>query len=206
MDCQQITEAPVALQIMQAPEGKGLQQLFHCIYSLFQGSFLDWIQSKYNRSGCKEKLREDAKDAFQNGILAFYDKARKKELTIKGSLKTVVYSFGLLQLLAFFKKEKTVYGITNYKNGFDLFFENDCLENERQELLNEKEQELLEVLMKLPAKQRDILFMKFFGKLKSKQIAEKLGVSAGNVDNEAAKAYKSLRLLLKPKYIARQVK
>jgi RNA polymerase sigma factor (sigma-70 family) len=197
MDCQEITEAPVALEIMQTAEDQRLQQLFRCIYSLFQRSFLNWILSKYSNSGFKEKLREDAKDAFQNGVLTLYEKARKKELPIKGSLKTVVYSFGLLQLLAFFKKEKAVYGVADYKNGFDLFFENDFLENERQELLDEKEQDLMEALIKLPAKQRDILVMKFFGRLKSKQIAEKLGVSAGNVDNESAKAYKALRNLLK---------
>lgn len=199
MDCQEITQPPVALEIMQTPEDNRLQQLFRCIYSMFHGSFLNWILNKYRNSAFKEKLREDAKDAFQNGILVLFDKSRKRELSIKGSLKTVVYSFGLLQLLAFFKKDKIVYGIDDYKKGFDLFFENHFLQNERQELLNEKEKDLMEALVKLPEKQREILFMKFFGKLKSKQIAEKLGVSVGNVDNEAAKAYKVLRNILKAK-------
>jgi DNA-directed RNA polymerase specialized sigma24 family protein len=44
--------------------------------------------------------------------------------------------------------------------------------------------------------------MTFYGKLKSKQIAEELGVSVGNVDNEKTKAYKALRDILKSKFLA----
>src|SRR5215210_6391989 len=113
MDCQEITKTPVAIEIMQTPGDRRLQQLFSCIYSLFQGSFLGWILHKYHNSGPKEKLWEDAKDAFQNGMMTLYRKSQNKEFTINGSLKTTVYSFGLLQLLAFFKKEKFAYGSGN---------------------------------------------------------------------------------------------
>jgi len=168
MDCREITQASVAIQIMQTPEDKRLQQLFHCVYSLFHGSFLNWILHKYSHSLQKDKLWEDAKDAFQNGIMALYNKAQKKEFAINGSLKTTIYSFGLLQLLAFFKKEKYAYGSDNYIGYFNLFIEDVFLENERHELLNEREHVLMEALKKLPKKQRDILLMKFFEKLKSK--------------------------------------
>ncbi|MBE7169074.1 MAG: sigma-70 family RNA polymerase sigma factor [Williamsia sp.] len=199
MDCQELTKAAVAVDIMQTPEDKRLAGLFHCIYALFQGSFLNWIQQRYSNTRLREKLREDAKDAFQNGLLVLYDKSRKKEISINGSLKTVVYSFGLLQLLAYFKKDRMMYGIQDYKHGFDLLLENAFQENEHQELLNEKEKKLMEAISKLPQKQGEILIMKFFGRLRSKEIAEKLGVSAGNIDNESAKAYKALRQILKVK-------
>lgn len=202
MDCQELTKASVALEIMQTPGDKRLARLFHCIYSLFHGSFLTWIQHKYYDSRFKEKLREDAKDAFQNGLLVLYDKCRKREITVRGSLKTVVYSFGLLQLLAYFKKDRIVYGVQDYRNGFDLLH-SEASENENRDLLNEKEKDLMEAIAKLPKKQGKILMMKFFGKLKSKQIAEKLGVSAGNVDNESAKAYKTLRQILQVKFSAK---
>ncbi len=70
------------------------------------------------------------------------------------------------------------------------------LENEKHKLLNERECTLLNALSGLPKKQRTILIMKFFDKLKSKQIAERLDVSVGNVDNDATKAYKELRRVL----------
>jgi RNA polymerase sigma factor (sigma-70 family) len=111
-----------------------------------------------------------------------------------------VYSFGLLQLLAFLKKEKMVYKVRDYMDDLDSLFENDFLESERQELFDKKEKDLMEALLtRLPARQRDILFMRYFGKLRSRQIAEKLGISVGNVDNETAKAYKALRNILKVK-------
>lgn len=203
MDCQELTKAPVALEIMQTPDDKRLTRLFHCIYLLFHGSFLTWIQHKYDGSRLKEKLHEDAKDAFQNGLLVLYDKCKKREISIRGSLKTVVYSFGMLQLLAFFKKDKIVYGVQDYRNGFDLLLQHEAADGENRELLNEKEKDLMEAIAKLPKKQGEILMMKFFGKLKSKQIAEKLGVSAGNVDNESAKAYKALRQILQVKFSAK---
>lgn len=199
MECGEITKVSVTLEIMQTPGDRRLQQLFSCIYSLFQSSFLSWILHKYSSSPYKDKLWEDAKDAFQNGLMAFYHKAQKKELIIKGNLKTTIYSFGLLQLLAYFKKERSVYGSVDYAKCFDLYFEDDLLEHERHELLNERESDLMEALAELPEKQRHILLMKFFEKLKSKQIAEKLNVTPGNIDNDSTKAYKELRNLLQLK-------
>lgn len=199
MDCGEITQPTVALEIMQTPGDRRLQRLFSCIYSMFQGSFLKWILNKYQNSPNKHKLWEDAKDAFQNGLMAFYHKSQKKELVIKGSLKTTIYSFGLLQLMAYFKKERSVYGAGDYFKCFDLLFEDDSIEQERHELLNEKEIDLLVALKELPEKQRNILIMKFFEKLRSKQIAERLNVTPGNVDNDSTKAYKELRNILKSK-------
>jgi len=201
MDCQEITKPSVALEIMQNPEDSRLPHLFRCIYSQFHDSFISWILNRHSNGGNNEKLQEDAKDAFQNGLLELFDKARKKELSIKGSLKTVVYSFGMLQLLASLKKENMVYKVRDYMDDFDSLFQNDFMESERQELFDKKEKDLMEALLtRLPARQRDILFMRYFGKLRSRQIAEKLGISVGNVDNETAKAYKALRNILKVKH------
>ncbi len=200
MECEEITQPATALHIIQNQDENRLDKLFHCIYALFQTSFLNWIAVKYGSSIYKQKIWEDAKDAFQNGVMMFYIKAQQKEFKIAGSLKTTIYSFGLLQLLAVFKKEKKLYQPIEYIECLELFFLDEALENERQQLLNEKENDLAKALTQLTKKQRDILLMKFFEKLKSKEIAEKLHVSSGNVDNDAAKAYKELRNILKSKY------
>ena len=126
MECEKITEVSVAVTIMQTPGDTRLEKLFNCIYSLFHASFLNWILNKYSsRNILKDKLLEDAKDAFENGILALYEKSKKNELNIKGSLKTIIYSFGLLQLLAFYKKDKLVFGTSDYIDCVDLLFDND---------------------------------------------------------------------------------
>ena len=199
MECGEITQPTVAIEIIQTPGDRRLHNLFSCIYSMFQGSFLNWVMHKYHNSPHKDKLWEDAKDAFQNGLMAFYHKSRKNELAIKGSLKTTIYSFGLLQLLAYFKQEKAVYKRADYAKCLLLFFEDDFLEHERLELLNEREVDLMKALGELPEKQRHILVMKFFEKLKSRQIAEKLNITPGNVDNDSTKAYRELRNILKLK-------
>lgn len=199
MECGEITQPTVALEIMQTPGDRRLQRLFSCIYSMFQGSFLNWVLRKYQNSPHRDKLWEDAKDAFQNGLMAFYHKSQKKELAINGSLKTTIYSFGLFQLLAYFKKEKAAYRRADYVRCLDLFFEDAFLEHELHELLNEREIDLMEALGTLPEKQRHILVMKFFEKLRSKQIAERLNITPGNVDNDSTKAYRELRTMLQLK-------
>jgi len=201
MNCQEIIQVPVALEILKGPQSRVYQQLFHCIYELFQGSFIYWILKKYNNISSKEKLWNDAKDAFQMGIVKMIEKSRNNELTINGSLKTTVYSYGLLQLLAKVKKEKSEEKRkAGYLTVIDLFIEDDGIVKETGNLFDEREKALLKALNELPQKRRQILLMAFYGKLRSKDIAGKLGVSAGNVDNEKAKAYKALRELLKSKF------
>ena len=197
-DCQQITQTAVALEIVQIPGDGRLQQLFHCIYRLFHESFLSWVVKRFANNPDKEALREDAKDAFQNGLMAFYHKAQDKSFSIKGSLKTTLYSFGLLQLLAAFKKRKKEIHCTHAAE-LHLLFEDAFQEAERQQLLNEKEVEVVKALNTLPTRLREILLMKFSEKLKSIDIAGRLHVSAGHVDNEVAKAYRQLRQILTAK-------
>jgi RNA polymerase sigma factor (sigma-70 family) len=201
MECEKITQPANAIEIMQNPDKKHLQEnLFNCIYTLFQGSFLNWIINKYSNVQSRQKLWEDAKDAFQNGVSAFYLKAQEKEFNMRASLKTIIFSFGLLQLLAFFKKDKLVYGINDYMKLLELFINDDFAEIEKQSILNEREVSLIEALSMLTEKQQQILLMKFFQKLRSKEIARILNVTAGNVDNESTKAYKELRSILKTKF------
>ncbi len=120
MECEEITQPAIALHIIQRPDENRLDKLFHCIYALFQTSFLNWIAVKYGSSTYKQKIWEDSKDAFQNGVMMFYIKAQQKEFKIAGSLKTTIYSFGLLQMLAVFKKEKKLYPINGYIECLEL--------------------------------------------------------------------------------------
>lgn len=200
MECHDITQPTVALEIIRSPEDNPRQKLFNCIYTLFYVNFLNWIMNRYRSYKHKGQLLEDAKDAFQNGLMVFYQKSQQKDFIIRTSLKTTIFSFALLQLLALFKKEKNKYGSNIYLEQFDLFFEDETLEIEKHALLAEQESELMAALLQLPKKQRDILILKFFGKLKSKEIAKTLNVSVGNVDNDSTKAYKALRSILKHKF------
>lgn len=91
-------------------------------------------------------------------------------------------------------------GTGNYIARLDLFFNDEFSAKERRSFLTEREKILMEALADLSSKQREILLMKFFYKLKSRQIAEILNVTPGNVDNVSAKAYKKLREILTTKY------
>lgn len=196
MNCQQLTQVPVALEIVQNSGDGRLQDLFNCIYRLFQESFLGWIGKRYAAHPDKYAIREDAKDAFQNGVIAFYRRSQEKEFSIKGSLKTTLYSFGLLQLLALFKKEKKGRRYKIPLPEADLFLDDAFLEAERQQLLSEGEKRIVEALNGLPPKMREMLLLKFFEGLSAREIAALLHVSAGHVYNEGAKAYKLLRQTL----------
>lgn len=161
-------------------------------------SFLSWVLRLYSTTPYKDKLVEDAKDAFQNGMLALLRKSQKKDMILQGSLKTAVYSFAHYQLLAIFKKEK----LTHLRDlhCLPVFVEDQRIELERDALLHQREIDVRSALAKLPKKRQDILVMKFFDRLKSKEIAEKLHVTVGNVDNDSTRAYKELRRVLQSKF------
>ena len=204
MCCPDITKASVALEIIRTHDDRRLQQLFALIYSRYHDSFLSWILHTYPKTPYKDKLLEDAKDAFQNGMLTLFLKSKKEDLILTGSLKTTVYSFGFLQLLAIFKKERNIYGKVDYAECFSDFVEDDFIQREKSELLNKRRSDLMNALDELPQKKRNIVVMKFFDHLKSKQIAERLHVTAGNVDNDATRAYKELRTILQSKFSFQQ--
>lgn len=196
MDCLQITQAAEALRIVQNPLDSRLRQLFSCIYRLFRESFVAWICLRFAGSADKDRLREDARDAFQNGLMAFYNKAQGKNFTLDKSLKTVLYSYGWLQLMTYFKKQKAGPEHDVYLRGLQFFAEDETLEAERQQLLNEKEIALLKAINTLPPRRREILLLKFFEKLRSKEVAARLHLSPGSVDNEVSKGLKELRRIL----------
>ena len=196
MCCKEITQAPVAYAIMQAPEDKRMQALFLSIYTLFYHSFQSWILFKFgSRCRSKDKLYEDAKDAFENGLIILYEKSIQDGLVLNGNLKTAVYSFGLNQLLAYYKKDRL--------DSLDLIAEiadDGLIEKENRAFLDERENDLMLALNQLPKKHRQVLVLKFYNELSAKQIANKLHVTPGHVDNISAKAYKKIREILKTKY------
>lgn len=197
MNCLQITQAEEVLRIVQNPHDGRLQQLFSCIYRLFRESFVAWICGRFAANADKDRLREDAKDAFQNGLMAFYNKAQgNKEFTLGKSLKTVLYSYGWLQLMAFFKKQKGGHYRNAYLQGLQVLLEDETLEAERRQMLNEKETALLKAVGSLPPRTREILLLKFVEKLKSKEIGARLNLAPGSVDNEVSKGLKELRRML----------
>lgn len=195
MDCQQLTQPAVALQILHDPADQRRQRLFGCIYELFFGSFLSWILKRYGHGWNKETLYENARDAFQTGLEFFHERAKAEGFCIRGSLKTTVYSFGLYQLMALFKTEKAAKRRSSPLER-DVFFTDAFLEAERQAALNEEECRLIDAIYKLPPRMREMVVLKFFDKLRSKEIARQLAVTPGHVDNVMAKAFKILRRLL----------
>ena len=106
-------------------------------------------------------------------------------------------------MLAVFKKEKKLYGFHHCIKWAELFFEDDFFDVDQQDFIDEKEHCLIEAMNLLSKKQHKILRMKFYQKLKSREIAKQLNVTAGNIDNESAKAYKELRQILRKKLNSR---
>ena len=192
MCCYEFLQPDNAIQILHGSDTKAIQQLFYCIYKSHYQSFLQWILFKFNGVTYKDKLLEDAKDAFQNGVLVFYLKSQKKDFEIKNSLKTTIYNYGLLQLKAAIKKERHVMHAWPYIEYPVTACEIDP--DSQQHLVEiSKEIELIKAISNLKAKEREVILLKYFNHLRSKQIAEKLHVTVGDIDNTTGKAYKHLR-------------
>jgi RNA polymerase sigma factor (sigma-70 family) len=79
---------------------EGNQEMLTDLYKLYRDEFVAWVLKNNN---CSE---EQAKDAFQEAIIAFYNNVSQGKVTeLRSELKTYIFSIGRFKLLNEIKKE-----------------------------------------------------------------------------------------------------
>jgi RNA polymerase sigma factor (sigma-70 family) len=198
MDCEKLSQADMALAIIENSEDEVLQnRLFSCIYSLFYEKFIKRIQKRYRNYRYQDKLKSVAEDAFQNGLEAFTIKARQKRVAIGKSLDRTLYSFVFFQFLTLIKKDRLDLRGFELMDEFESKLEDYLEEISRQNNLDQREKCLMKILVMLNDKQRIVLTMKFFDKFTSKEISQMLNITVKEVHNVTWKGIKELKRLAK---------
>jgi RNA polymerase sigma factor (sigma-70 family) len=197
MDCRKLLQPAMAQKIIRDPQHEQFQALFHCINSL-EGNFVKWVLRNYSSYYNKEKLLEDARDAFRIAVFELYRKARRKGFKFTASVKTFLFQIALNQMRSMLRKQKHAY-ISIYAKEIEEVIIDDPPAKKQQETVEERERLVRSAIMHLSKTQVKIILLKFFNHMKSKQIAQALDVTVGNIDNHLSKAYKDLRNMLKDK-------
>ena len=151
-------------------------------YNKYRNEFIKWSRRSFN---CDE---EEAKEAYQNSFIIFYQKIISNELVeIKSSIKSYLFTIGKYKLHEDYRfKQKKVNEIK------------DVVPEDTDELYEQKEQQYLKVekgLHELGDPCKSILILSFFKKKSNEEISEELGYK--NSDTTKNLKYKCLKRLKK---------
>lgn len=218
MNCKEFTEVAFVQKTMESSTNKEhLERIFSCIYKLFCNEFIHLILSKYSFDpGSRERISEMAKDAFQEGLLKFYDTIKREGLRAEATLKTIVFTFCQWQFRAIKKKEdRKETHVVSINNTYELEDGQDATltiyeaisdnqaywDESLRVMLSEEEHMLYSAIRMLPNdKWQKALICKYFDEMKPAEIASMLKVSKGYIENELTHARKSLKKILISKF------
>lgn len=155
------------------------------LYILYQEEFITWAAAKY--SVCED----DAKDIFQDSVVAFYSNIISGKLTeLTSNIKTYLFAIGKFKIYTHLKKN------SSRGNVLPLELINDENPIAMAEFENDDElHELIAVLIeKLPEKDRAILTKFYFENKSFKEIANEMGYASEEVARK--KKHFSLKKLI----------
>lgn len=159
------------------------------IYRQYRNEFLTWAVFNYSCSS------EEAKDIFQDSILAFYENVKNDSLTqLTCDIKTYIFGIGKYKLLNLIKRNARLVTL----DGHEMINEGE----NNLDIMHDKEHNrkiVEEYLNKLPEKDREILRLYYIEGQDMKTIAEKMGYKNANVAKKKKyEVFKKLALLVKP--------
>lgn len=135
---------------------------------------------------------EDAADVFQDALVVFYQKSRKKDFVLKCAVKTYLYSVS---------KNTWLYRLRSRKKEvrMDGDFETIAIQNDSLDILEQSEYKntVSDLMNKLGEKCREILTMVYFERLKMEEIAVRINMSSAQVvRNQKSRCMKKLKSMI----------
>lgn len=150
----------------------GNQDFLLRVYAEYRNEFIKWAEFQYS---CDE---DDAKDIFQEAVIAFYLNVMNGTLThLNSDLKTYLFSIGKYLLLNFKRKHDRTSNLDE-SNVINMGSTNPIEDMEE----TEHNQELIrKALEQMPEKCREILRLYYFKHKDLASIAKELGYKNANV-------------------------
>lgn len=162
-------------------ENKNAEELFN----EYQGKIRAYIFSRI-------KNHHDAEDLFSQVFLKITENVQSYDPT-KSSYGTWIYTITQNTVRDYFRKSQHNMDVELPE---DMPLADSHADIEKELLRQESLQYLAEALNKLPERERDIIILRFYHGLSSKEVCEKVGVSYANVRYLQTIAIKKLRDLL----------
>jgi RNA polymerase sigma factor (sigma-70 family) len=156
------------------------------LYKLYRNEFISWAFKNYNLNS------DDAKDIFQESILAFYTNVKSGKLTkFTSDVKTYLFAICKFKILNFQKKQQRSVTFSN----FDRLRVNEPMENHIQD--KEEDEFIKDIVKKYLNEQcedcKKVLELYYFKELDMKAIAAEMGYK--NADVAKKKKYECFKKL-----------
>jgi len=142
---------------------------------------------------CHGGTKEDAKDVFQDVVIAFYNNIKGKKITLKSKISTYIYSIARNQWLKHVRDNKktivleaeVVNKVSDSENAFESM------------VYSEEQLMIAKILSTAGEKCKHLLQQFYFEKLKMKKIASNLGYASEQVaKNQKSKCMKKLKAIV----------
>lgn len=211
--CQEVTQiSSVQKAFSIAGRNTSLERVFHCIYKLYKKKFIEWITNLYGQCFDKEVSIELAKEAFQSGVIKFYEIVKERGLEPNAKLETIINAFCKWKFLGLRTQKQ------REQKRNQPYNENDWLEKENNNTslmeeaiesdeiswgsviklwMTEEEYILHQAIEMLPSdKWKKVIRKRYLYEKTIAEIAVEMKVSEADIYNTLTKARKALEKIL----------
>ena len=164
----------------------GNEEALLSLYKTYRNEFISWASNTYQLS------KDDAKDIFQDVIIAFYENIKSGQLTsISGSVKTYLFAIGKFKTINFLKKSHKSVTFSD----FDLLR---VIEPSENVIMDKEENEFIKDTVKKYLNEqcedcKKVLELYYFKEMDMKTIASEMGYK--NADVAKKKKYECFKKL-----------
>ncbi|NJB35551.1 MULTISPECIES: RNA polymerase sigma factor [Flavobacteriaceae] len=174
-------------QILWSEFRKGSKEAFQSLFREFYSPLYF-----YGVKFCNDK--ELTEEVLQDFFIYLYNKSNSLS-PVKHIKSYLLVSFRRMLLKRLEQKRGHLKKITNLENCSSFCFNSDELED-FQTFSSVKSTDLALMLNKLPERQKEVVYLKFYNNLKISEIAEVMEISTQSVSNTLQKAFSKLRNLI----------
>lgn len=163
----------------------GNEEHLKALYRLYRNEFIAWSGKQYGANG------EQAKDVFQDAVIAFYSNIQTGKLTtLTCTLKSYLFEIGKRKLINLLKRERRI----TYEIDPQLINrkENEDYMNEENEV--HSQEQIREAIAKLPEDCQSVLKLFYFKEYDMDSIAREMGYK--NADTAKSKKSVCMKRLL----------
>lgn len=196
MDCTELDQPVQLTYLFREKQQRELNRIFNCFRDHYFHIFMGIL---YKMSARHPFLNNDpdgyGNDAFNDGLLAFYQRMTDKGFEEgKAKLRTFFFSFCVFKLRAMisdrYRDQKKLGELI--KNSP----QEGMVDIEVEDLLNEQQTLFQKALNMLNENQRQYIIMRKIDEASNEEIAAKMGVAPGSVNNQVFVAFKALKKII----------
>jgi RNA polymerase sigma-70 factor (family 1) len=160
---------------------QGSKSAFDIVYNTYSKSLFRFARKNI-------AIKEDCEEIIQNIFLDLWN--RREQLAHITSLEAYLYQMVRYSVIRYFQHKKVVQKFEAHYAFFEVMYENPQTEFDKKEDLREQ---LMKSLTGLPDRCREALRLRIFENLSNGEIADRMSITKGTVENYMVTAFEHIR-------------